>query len=97
MNKKIVGLVFFIIGLIALIGAGVFVYIIAEFSTAVGALSTADTEVLGQFGVDASQMTTVLETVQTIITVGSVWLITVILSALFAMYTGIKMLLKKKK
>lgn len=96
MNRKITGIVLLVIGLIALIGAGVFMYIIIEFSTALGALTSADTTVMSQFGVDTSQMTSIIETINTVIAMGSVWLITVIISALFSMYAGIRMLMRKK-
>jgi len=95
MNKKILGAILVIIGLIALIGAGVFIYLIAEFSTAMGMLSTADQTIIAQYGIDAGQIGAMVGTLQTIITVGTVWCITVLITSLYAIYAGINMLRKR--
>jgi len=96
MNKKITGLVLLIVGVIALIGAGVFVYVLTEFSTALGMLTSTDTAAMSQFGIDVGQMGSIIETVNMVLTIGFVWLITVIITALFSIYAGIKMLFKKR-
>jgi hypothetical protein len=96
MNKKILGIILVIIGLIALIGAGVLIYVAMEFSTAIGMLSSADPAVISQFGANAEQLATVVGTMQTILIFSFVWCIRVVITALYSIYSGINMVRGKK-
>jgi hypothetical protein len=96
MNRKLVGIILVIIGLIALVGAGIFIYVILEFNTAIGMLSTADPAIISQFGVGAEQIGTIVSTIQTILAIGSIWLIIVIVTALYTIYSGINLIKKRK-
>ncbi|MEM7819436.1 MAG: hypothetical protein QXD48_01250 [Candidatus Aenigmatarchaeota archaeon] len=95
MDKKIVGIVFILIGLIALVGSGIFAWVLIEFSNTVSILTSADASTLSQYGIDMNQIQNIIQTVSTILVLGFLWIITVILSSLYMIKSGIQKFKKK--
>ena len=88
------GIVYVIIGIVALIGAAVAAYLIVTMVSALSIITSADAS---QFpGTDIATLQESVAYLNMLIILGSVWVLSVFLSGIISIHTGIRSLRKPK-
>lgn len=93
--KKLFGAIVVVLGLIALLGSALFFFIIAQFGSSMSALSSVDTTTAAQYGLEVGQVQEVANQINMIITISYVWILAVIITSLYAIWSGINEIRKK--
>lgn len=93
--KKLFGAIVVVLGLIALLGSALFFFIIAQFGSSMGALSSVDATTAAQYGLEVSQVQEVANQINMIITMSYVWILAVIVTSLYTIWSGINEIRKK--
>lgn len=90
---KKIGIVYIIVGVIAIIGAVIAAYVVFSLSEALSIINSASELPPGP---DVAQLQSYASTLNTLILAGWVWIISVLLSGLVSVYFGVLNLRSKK-
>ena len=97
MDRKVLGVVFLVFGIIALIGSAVFMFVLSVVGTGIGSIRDADPEFLAQAGTDAASVQTFYEQASQVMIVAWVWAVSSLIASLASVYSGILKLRQKSK
>ena len=92
---KSMGIVYIIAGTVAILGALIMAYVIIMVSQAIGLINSANPADVPP-GTDLETMKASMSFLGTVILLGWVWIVSVILSGVFSVLSGVKMLKNKK-
>ncbi len=93
---KPIGIVYIIIGVVAILGALVAAFVVFTLSDALSLLNTATPADLPP-GTDITALQESTRSLSTLITLGWVWIISVLLAGIISIYFGVLNLRSKKK
>ena len=92
---KSMGIVYIIAGIVAILGALIMVYFLITFSQAIGMINSATPSDIPA-GTDIESLKGAMDLVGTVILLGWEWTVAIILSGVFSVMTGVKVLKSKK-
>jgi len=92
---KSMGIVYIIAGTVAILGALIMAYVLITVSQAIGLVSSATPADIPA-GTDIASFKDAMGLVGTATLLGWVWIVSVILSGIFSVLSGVKMLKNKK-
>lgn len=92
---KVNGIVYIVAGIVAILGALIMTFVIIMVSQAVGLINSANPADVPP-GTDLETMKASMSFLGTAILLGWVWIVSIILSGIFSVLSGVKMLKGKK-
>lgn len=92
---KKIGIAYMVIGVVALVGAAVAAFVLINLYGALGAINSADPSQLPA-GTDIATLRDTVQSLNMLITLGSVWILSVVLAGIICIRSGIANLRTRK-
>lgn len=97
MDNRYTGIVFVVFGIIALVGSIVFMFVLLVVGQGLDAIRNADPEFISQTGADPASLQSFYQQTGQVMTVGWAWAVSVVISSLASVYSGVRKLRPGKK
>ncbi|MBI2580073.1 MAG: hypothetical protein HYW27_04195 [Candidatus Aenigmarchaeota archaeon] len=97
MDRKVLGIIFIVFGIIALVGSAAFAFVLVVVGQSIDAIRTADPEILAQAGTDAASLQQFYQQASQVMLIGWLWAVSIIISSVASIYSGVRKLKDKKK